>query len=126
MDSLHISATSTEVVYVKVTGRDETGLIDPTSGAVSAAVLAESLQWVEGDAEDAQFSPEDDDYEVATWETWPGPVYKARVLIGPDAALVPAGPTGTATAPVRHALWLSWTNGAETVRRQVAWLLVGR
>src|SRR3954447_125765 len=72
-----ISAQSKEYLKVPVSARNSTGVIDPTTGAVSFAFLTPEGPPVSGTT-----------WTSGTWETTTqgsaiGPVYKARCLIGP-------------------------------------------
>lgn len=106
------SSTSTEVWYAEVKGKSTTGgVFDPTALPVSAATVRISNPADVG----IDRAPIPADYVAMTWETWTGPRYMVRVLMGPLATLNPAGPTAS-EADVTHQLWIQLVAGSETPR----------
>jgi hypothetical protein len=73
-----------------------------------------------------KYVPAEADYVDQSWSILPTGRYEVEVLVGPGSGLVPAGPTGTGTAAVRHQLWIEVVSGDETVRRHAAMLAITR
>lgn len=76
MAHFQISHLSTEYLYAPVSAREHGLPYDPTGSNVELAIV------------DVGAQPADNQWATGDWET-AGPLYLARILIGPNGAITP-------------------------------------
>lgn len=107
-----ISSESTEFIFVAVEGLDDNSIpINPTGDVVDLAVIPSS-----------QAEPESGDWKTGSWETGMDPngvtVYRAKVLVGPNAS-----PTFPLTAG-EYSVWVRVHDNPETPVKRSGQIIV--
>lgn len=103
--SVTLSSLSTEYIRVKVVAYESGSQVDPTSKAVTFAFTADSTT-----------EPSGGDWKTGEWETDPaGPVYYARILVGP---------TGETLTDGKYHVWVKIAGSPEIPVRRVGVLTI--
>ena len=99
-----ISALSKEYVRVQVEAKEAGVLVNPTTLVVKMAFVPDSAR-----------QPVSSDWQTASWETEPGPLYFARIVVGPG---------GFVLAPATYTVWVQITDTPEIPARPAGPLVV--
>lgn len=97
MNTLQQSVVSTQYIQIAVNAISNGAAYDPTNDVVAMAFVP---------VQSSPASPVPDQWQTASWETDPGPVYWAQILVGPANG-------GVVLAAGSYVVWVMVTDNPE-------------